>query len=256
MIQLIQFVCFLIEEFLDVLGPFLHTGLFQQVLLLRCTLITHLSLQVLDLLLQEIVSLLLVNVVTRLVADVEFQVLQVNLAIHDTHGVEQTLLHGVHLQQLHLLLRTEGQVRTDEIQRHDIVGHVLQRKLCLVGNLITHADILAYRLAQVFHCSLELNVALVGLFLRHIGDVALQIGVIFRDILQLDASQSLHNGGNIAVGQRQGLQYLTDYTIVEKIRTYGHLYLCISLGEDAYEYVFLLGLADECHTRLTTDKDG
>ena len=71
LIQLIQFVCFLIEKFLDIFGPFLHTGLFQQVLLLRCTLVTHLSLQVLDLLLQEIVSLLLVNVVTCLVADVE-----------------------------------------------------------------------------------------------------------------------------------------------------------------------------------------
>ena len=217
---------------------------------------SHLSLHILNLLLQEVVALLLVDILTCLVTDFGLKIKQVNLAIHDTHGIEQTLLHGVHLQQLHLFLRTEGQVRADEIQRHDIVCHVFQRKLCFVGNLVTHADVLIYRLAQIFHCSLELNVALVGLFLRHIGDVALQIGVIFRDILQLDTSQSLHNGGNIAVGQRQGLQYLTDYTIVEKIRTYGHLYLCISLGEDAYEYVFLLGLADERHARLATNQDG
>ena len=117
-------------------------GLFHQVFLLRRTLARHLCLQVLNLLLQEVVALLLVNVVARLVANVQLQCLEVDFAVDDAHGVEQSLLDGVELQQSHLLLDAEGQVRADEVQRHDVIAHILDSKGCLVGYLLAHADIL------------------------------------------------------------------------------------------------------------------
>ena len=70
LVQLIQFLSLLVEELLNVLRPFLLFGLLQQFLLLRGTLVAHFGLQVLDLLLQEVVTLLLVNIITRLVADI------------------------------------------------------------------------------------------------------------------------------------------------------------------------------------------
>ena len=98
LVDLVQFLYLFIEILLDVLGPFLRLGLLEQFLLLGGALVAHLGLQVLDLLLQEVVALLLVNIVARLVADVQLQRLQVDFAIDDAQGIEQALLQTVHRQ--------------------------------------------------------------------------------------------------------------------------------------------------------------
>ena len=95
LVYLVQLLHLFVEVFLDVLGPVFFAGFFQQVFLFGCTLVAHLGLQVFYLLLQEVVALLFVNVVTRLVADVELQRLQVDFAVNDAQHVEQSLLQRV-----------------------------------------------------------------------------------------------------------------------------------------------------------------
>ena len=254
-IHLVQLLQLLVEELLDILGPLLFAGLLQQVLLFGRTFVAHLSLQVLNLLLQEVVALLLVDIVACLVADVELQVLQIDLAVDDAHCVEQTLLDGVHHQQLHFLLCREGHVRADEVQRHDVVVHILQGERCLVGNILHQIDVLRHRLAQVVHSSPKLYVMLVGFLLGSFTDVPLQIGVIFDDVLQLNTSQALHNGSDVTIGQRQCFQHFADDTIVIEVGTDRHFHIWVTLGEDTDEHVVFLGLANERHAGLTANED-
>ena len=183
-IHLVQLLQLLVEEFLHLLRPLLVGSLLQQFLLLRRALVAHLCLQVLDLLLQEVVALLLVDVVARLVADVQLQTLQVDFAVHDAHATEQALLDAVKCQQGHLLLHAEWHVRADEVQRHYVVSHILDGKRCLFGYLVAHVDILGSLVAQVFHCCLELHVALVGLVLRGSSHASDDIRLVFHQLHQ------------------------------------------------------------------------
>ena len=104
-IQVVKLVSLFVEGALNVVRPVLLTCLVQKLLLLHRLTVTHLSLHVLDLLLQEVVALLLVDILTGLVADVGLQVLQVDLAVQNLHQTEEPFLHGLGPQQVHLLLR-------------------------------------------------------------------------------------------------------------------------------------------------------
>ena len=249
-VHLVQFLHLLAEVLGYLVGPFLLLGLLQQFFLLRRALVAHLCLQVLDLLLQEVVALLLVDVVARLVADVQFQTLQVHLAVDDAHRVEQSLLEAVHLQQGHLLLDAERHVRADEVQRHDVVGHVLDGKRGLVGYLVAHVDVLRGLVAQVLDARLELHVVHVREILRGADGVAHHIGLVFLYFLQPEASHSLYDGRDVAVGHGQRLQHLAVDAVVVEVGTYGGLHLTVALAHHAYQSVLFLGLADERHARL------
>ena len=69
-LEAIQLLNLLVEGVLHLFRPFLTPSFFQQGSLLRRRTRANLSLQILNLLLQEIVLLLLIQVLTRLVADI------------------------------------------------------------------------------------------------------------------------------------------------------------------------------------------
>ena len=193
---------FLVEEFLHLLRPLFVGSLLQQFLLLRCALVAHLCLQVLNLLLQEVVALLLVNVIARLVADVQFQILQVYFTMNDAQRTEQTLLDAVQLQQGHFLLYAKGEVRTDEVQCHHIVSYILDGERCLFRNVVTHVDVFCSLIAKILHGSLKLHIVLVGLLFRGGNNMTYHVGLVFQDLHQAQTAQTLYNGCNVTIGQR------------------------------------------------------
>ena len=104
-IQVVELIGLLIKDLAYLIRPLLVLCFTEQLTLLRCRLtIAHLCLQVLDLLLQEIVSLLFIDILTSLVSDVGLEVLEVDLTVQDLHHTEQAFLHKFHLQQYHLFL--------------------------------------------------------------------------------------------------------------------------------------------------------
>ena len=110
-------------------------------------------------LLKEIVTLLFVQVITCLVADVQLQVLQLDFTVHYAHGVEQALFDVVHLEQFELFLHNEWHVRTNEVQRHDVVGHVVDGKGGFIGQFVVQVNILLNHLTQILGGRLELTVS-------------------------------------------------------------------------------------------------
>ena len=243
--HLVELLHLLVEELLHLFRPFLLAGFLQQFLFLGRVLVAHLCLQVLDLLLQEVVALLLVNVVASLVADVQLQVLQADFAVYDAQHAEQSLLDAVKAQQGHFLLDGERHVRADEVQGHDVVAHVLNGKRGLFGYLVTHLDVLRRLLAQVLNGRAELHVALVGFVLRSHCHAANQVGLVFQQVQQAHTSQPLHDGRDVAVGQRQRLQHLGEYANVVQVGPDGRLYFGVALAHHTDHGTALLGLADE-----------
>ena len=56
---------------------------------------SHLSLHILDLLLEEVISLLFIDIFTRLVADVGLESLEVDLTIDQFHHSEEALFYSL-----------------------------------------------------------------------------------------------------------------------------------------------------------------
>ena len=141
-LEVVELVALFMENLLNLLRPFLPTGLAQQLGFLGRLLVAHLGLHVLDLLLQEVVLLLLVNVLAGLVANVCLQLLKIDLPIQALHGTKEALLDGLNFQELDFLLDGERHVGAQEAQHHLIVLDVADGKQGLVRDLVNHLDVL------------------------------------------------------------------------------------------------------------------
>ena len=97
---------------------------------------------------------------------------------------------------------------------------------------------------------------LFGLILGSTRRVAHQIGFVLGQFQQPHTSQSLHDGRNVAVGQRQCLQHLGIDAKVVEVGTYGYVHLWISLTDDSYDGSAFFRFANERHARLSSNQDG
>ena len=245
------------ESLVHIGRPFLFGCLLQQFVFLgRRLTVSHLSLHVLDLLLEEVVALLLVDVLTGLVADIGLQVLKVNLTVDHLHHTEQTLFHCLLQQQLHLLIGREGHVRADEVEGHDIVTDILDGKRGLVGNIVRYVNVLVDHVPQVFHRGLELPVALLRLNIVERINFTLEIGRGRENTFQVHTTETLHDGGNVTIGQCQLFHHLRIDTKFIKVFLLRIVHVGIALGNDTDDGTALLGLLYEGLARFATDQDG
>ena len=255
-IQVVEFVSLFEEHFTHLVGPFLVFGLAEQLTLLRRRLaVAHLGLQVLNLLLQEVVALLLVDVLTSLVSDVGFQVLEVDLAVQNLHQAEQSFFHEFHFQKGHLLLHAERHVRTHEVQGHDIVGDILDGESSLVGNFLTDIDVLGHHVAEVFHRRTELTVFLVRLKVFYRIDDALEIGFRLDNRLEAETTQCLYDGGDIAIRQRQLFHHLSIDTNFIEVLLQGEVHVRLTLADNADDLACLLSLLYKFLAGVTPDEN-
>ena len=253
-VQVVQFIDFFTEDLVNLHRPFLRGGLTEQLVLLG-RLVAHLCLYVLDLLLKEVVLLLLVEVLTRLVADIRLQVQQVDLAVYDLHHVEKALFHRLHLQQLDLLLHAERQVRADKVQGHDVVRDVLDSERGLIGDLVRHAYVLVHLTAQVFDSRLKLAVALIGLDIRQLLHVSHEEGRDFGNLLQVQSAKTLHDNRHVAIGQCHQFQNLRIYTCFVEVFLHGHFYVRVVLTHDTDDSFVLIGSLHQDLARVAADED-
>ena len=93
-IQVVELIGFLTEHFFYFVRPVFMFSLAQEFALLHRLTITHLSLHIFNLLLEDVITLLFVDVLTGLVADIGLQVLEVDLTIDDLHHPKESLLDG------------------------------------------------------------------------------------------------------------------------------------------------------------------
>ena len=203
---------------------------------------------------QEVVSLLLVDILTGLVADVGLQVLQVDLTVDDLHQVEESLLHQFLLQQLHLFLHREGHVRADEVQGHDIVGDVLDGKRGLVGDFLADLDVFLHLFAQVAGGRLEFTVVFLGLYLLQRAHLELQIGGAFQHTLDFHTALSLYDGGDVTVRQCQRLHHFGKDTHLIQVGLHGDVHFGVTLCHHADGDMLLLGLVDQQFARLAANQ--
>ena len=117
-------------------------------------------------------------------------------------------------------------------------------------------DVFSSLVAQVFYCCLKLHVALVRLLFGGCSHAADDVRLVFQQFQQAHTAQTLHDGSDVAIGQRQYLQHFREDPHVVEVSTNGTLYLRISLTNHTNEPVLLLGLANERHARLATNKNG
>ena len=105
--------------------------------------------------LEEILSLLLVDVLTRASTYILFEFQQLGLAVHGLQSQHHSLVQRSFLQHVYLLFGTEEETRTNIVQQYHIVVDILYRKLCLVGYLLILFNVVQRQRTQVVNGCLE-----------------------------------------------------------------------------------------------------
>ena len=199
-IQVIQLIALLTEILGHLVLPHLVAAFGKQIVLFGRLAVAHLGLDILNLLLQEVITLLLVDILTGFVTDISLQVLQVNLAVQHLHGGKQALLYETDFQQFLLLLVVERHVGAHKVEHHHRVRDILDSKAGLVGDLIRYRNVFANHIAQIGHSCIKLTILWIGQILLESRNITLKIRRGRYNLVQLQTSQTLQNGGNIAIG--------------------------------------------------------
>ena len=113
--------------------------------------------------------------------------------------------------------------------------YIADGKRGLIGNLLSHADVVVGHAAQVAHGCLPFTVALLRLYLGYGLHHSFQIGVIAGQFLQPHASQSLYDGRSAAARQAQMLHYFGEDAIFTEVFLRRGVYLRVTLTYDAYD---------------------
>ena len=191
----------LLEGVGHLLAPQLLLGLaaqFVDVLILHTA--AQLVLDVLQLLLQEVLALLLVDFLTGAQLDAGLEVGKLHFAVEDREQVGGTLLERLLLQELHLLLHVEGEVRTHEVDQEHAVGDVLDGK-CRIGlHVFGGLDEAHGKVLAVVDDGLELAAAALG---EHLGErhhLAREVGARRYDAGELQALHALQDDRSGLVG--------------------------------------------------------
>ena len=158
-----ELVQFLIERLGCSLVPFLVLGLFSQFFSLRILLVSPQFLAyVLELLLQEVFSLLFVEVEACFLLDVRLYAQQLQLFVLGFQSDVKTVAEVVFLQHLHLVLYAERHVAADEVGSYHGVGYVVEGIFSLIGHIIAGMYEVGCFLMQCVQQRLEMHVFQVG----------------------------------------------------------------------------------------------
>ena len=190
------------ERTVDFLIPFLLGGSllqFSQVLVLRIS--PQLILDVLHLLLEEVFALLLVQVFLGTHLNVGLQLGKLHLTLQITQEAVSTVLQRIFLEQLFLLLHTQWQIGTDEVDKEHLAVDVLDCKSCFSLYVIGILDELHGKVLTSIHQHLELHVSFFREALLQLADCAKQ-EILFGSIMhfqQLETLHTLQNDGGCLV---------------------------------------------------------
>ena len=169
---------------------------------------------------QEILTLLLVYVLTCLGADVLLQLEQLQLLVQSLQCEQHTFLYRACGQHCHLVRNGERQVGADEIYGYDVIVYVVECELRLVGYFFVLFDIADGCGAQIVERGLELIVACLGHLLSGSHGHTFQERFCGSELTELAPSESLNYYGHVLIVARhleQPHQFGIDTVFVEVV---------------------------------------
>ena len=224
----------LLEDFPDIVFPLLLLCLSPQLLLLRRHVVTsQLLTYVPHLLLEEVLTLLLVDILLRLALYAQLEVHELYLTVEYAQEVEDTLLHSPRLEYLHLVVEREREVCRYEVDSEDIVLHGAHRHGRFVREVIILVYILLHLASESGHRGVKLMVVL-GENLRLVAYPARYERMLGDDILKLAAPQTLYYRCLLVARDRHvnNFHYACVHTRPIEVRQLWLLRLHLLLAED------------------------
>ena len=206
-------------------------------------------------LLQEVVLLLLVQVFTGLVANVSLQILKVYFAVQGLHRAKKTLFHGLNTEKLDFLGDGERHIRADEVESHHVVVDVVDGEDGLVGDFLSHINVVVGHLPKVVHGGLPFLVVLVGHQFRSGFHLSGKVRNLFHDMLQVESSHTLHYDGNHTGGKGQLLENFCIDTIIVQIALNRHFNVGVFLADNTDERARLFCFPYQLHARFAANDD-
>ena len=220
-----QFGQFTLESLFYFRFPAFLFSLLAQFVNLVILSVAQLILNVLDLLLEEVLTLLAVEFLARTHLDVLFQGGQLDMFVQQLDKAVQPVFQVVRLKQFVLLVDREGEIAGNEVDQHLVVIQVLQGERSIGRNFIGQFNYLGTQLlASVYQC-----LELIGFLVLHIlfnhRNLTLQEGTGRSDFLQLHfRTRSLKDGCNGSTRHLKHPEHLTDYRNGKQILLLGRVY--------------------------------
>ena len=188
--------------------------------------VAQLILNVLDLLLEEVLTLLAVEFLTRTHLDALFQGGQLDVFVQQLDKAVQPVFQVVRLKQFVLLVDREGEIAGNKVDQHLVVVQVLQGERSVGRNFIGQFNYLGTQLLASVNQCLELIGFLVLHVLLNHRNLTLQEGTGGSDFFQLYLrTRSLKDGRNGSSRHFEHPEHLTDYRNGEQILLLGRVYL-------------------------------
>ena len=203
-VKRIEFLEFFLEGFLHILVPFLGLSLVENLFFLRTHIVAaQLFLDVLELLLQEVFTLLLVDVVLGLSSDVRLESVHLHQHVFHLQCFYDTVFHLIHAEQFHLVFYGERHGREDEVRPNQWVGYVVEGIFRLVWHILASMNQLDGLCSE---CLLQEGEFWVVLLWPTFGD-AFYFTLVERyrlgNLVQLASTQSLGYDGSLSLLSRQ-----------------------------------------------------
>ena len=182
---------------------------------------------------QEVLTLLLVYVLTGLGTDVLFQFEKLQLLVESLQCKQHTLLDGICGKHRELVRNGERQIRADEVYGYDVILYVVERELRLIWYFLVLLYVINCRTAQIVERRLELAVT----FFRHFlvcGDgFSLQERACVCELGESAPSQSLYDNCHVVVvaWHFKHSDQFGIYTIFVKVALLRMVVVCVLLTE-------------------------
>ncbi len=257
-VEEVEFVEFLLEGLCHLVVPFLLGSLLLEFLALgRALAVAEFLLDVLDLLLQEVLSLLFIDVVACLRADVLLELEQLHLLVKAFQGLDDTVLERVALEEVDFVGDAEGERGADVVDGQHVVLDVVDGEVGLVGHLFVGIDILRGSVLQVGQSCVVFFVRIVGQHFSGEHAFAHQEGFGLRDVDEGASAEGLHDGGDIVAGAgyfKHPHQSCKDSGVIEVVEggVVGIGTLLAHHGKDGA--LGILQLVNQIAARFPTDK--
>ena len=251
-----QFAYFFFESFAHFASPFLVAGLFSQFFHLVILSVAQLVLNILDLLLQEIFTLLAIQIFASTHLDILFESSQLHFLVQHLNQPVKAVFQIVDAKQGITVFLREREVRTDEVDQDLRFVQVLDGK----SRIRTHSFRCFYIFGAQFTACIHQGFHLVGFLYLHVflneADFTLQVRTGSRDFVQIYLGTiGLENNSRIASRHFKNTQNFTDHSYGVKIFKAGSLHLAHFLSRDDDGRFFLQGGIHQLERTLSAYSD-
>ena len=170
--------------------------------------VTQFVLDILDLLMQEILTLLTVNILTCTNLNGLLDISQTYLTVQDLNQLVHPVSQVVKSQQLHLLFRTEREIRTNKVDQNDWVIQILNGKSRVRRQTVRFLDKLIGQILTALHQSLEFIRLFIQFHLFQWCNLTFHVWQCTYDAVQMHSrTAGLHDGCSVTTRHFKNTKY-------------------------------------------------